>query len=201
MSPVYRFSNAGGLTSEQRYTLMSTGLGDFGALQRIAFYNNNGSAFTNFTFTNIPQTFQDLVAVVYSRDTVSATTGAIFGAFNGDASATSYSNTWLTGNGASASSSRQTNQPTARFGLQAGATATSGIFATTTIHILNYANTSTFKAVLARYAVDLNGSGETGLTVNTWRNTAGINAFVIGSSVGFAAGTSFALYGVRASAS
>jgi hypothetical protein len=69
------------------------------------------------------------------------------------------------------------------------------------IHIFNYANTSTNKTTLARFASDQNGSGFTALSVGLWRNTAAISSLNISTgngSIFWAAGTTVNLYGIRA---
>ena len=187
-------------TNKIDYPSMLAGYGDFGALQRIGFYTS-ASTFGTYTFTNIPQTFQDLRIVMFARDT--NTGGAIAGnymGFNGDVSATNYSVTTLSGNGSSASSSRNTNAGTFVAGVMPTASATSGVYAGQVIDILNYANTSTFKTMISRSAADVNGSGETRMTVGLWRNTAAVTSIIFGANSGYAGGSSFALYGVKASA-
>lgn len=200
MSPVHKLSQIGSLTGNKiDYPSMLAGYGDFGALQRIT-YGTLSS--TNVDITNIPQTFQDLMFVMYVRSNAAVTTTPAIIYFNNDASASNYSRTNLQGNGSSASSSRDTNfaQLYYQDGMP-GASATSGIYLATTVHILNYANTSTFKTVLIRSAADLNGSGLTNLVAATWRSTAGINRIISAPTTGqYAAGSTFALYGVKASA-
>jgi len=178
---------------------MLTNYGDFGALQRIT-YGTLSS--TNIDITNIPQTFQDLMLVLYARTNASVSTNSSIVYFNSDANNTNYSRTNLQGNGSSASSSRDTNYAQLYYtdGMP-GANTTSGIYLASTIHILNYANTSTFKSLLIRSAADLNGSGLTNLVAATWRSTSAINRITSAPTSGqFAAGSTFALYGVRASA-
>jgi hypothetical protein len=187
-------------TTKTDYPSMLAGYGDFGALQRIAYFTS-ASSFANYTFSNIPQTFQDLRVVLYARDT-NTTAGALglyFGV-NGDTAGTSNSITALIGNGSSATSGRSTNQSTAVVGTIPSANSTSGIFGAFTMEILNYTNTTTFKTFLSRSAADLNGSGETRLTVSLWRSTNAITSMIFGANTAFAAGTTIALYGVRASA-
>jgi hypothetical protein len=66
------------------------------------------------------------------------------------------------------------------------------------MHILNYANTSTYKTLLLREANDNNGSGYVALSANLWRGTSGITSLSISSFAAyFTAGSTIALYGVR----
>ena len=166
-----------------------------GAVVPIAYAN---SVSGGVTFTNIPQNYQDLMVVMYARDTTSASNSPIyFQNFNGDNGASTYSNTFLLGNGSSASSSR-TSSTTSMTAMQVpSASATSGIFGTAQIHILNYANASTYKTVLSRNAYDLNGSGGTILSVGLWRNTAALTSFSIYPQTAFATGTTVELFGIR----
>lgn len=201
MSPVHRLSQMGSMTTNKiDYPSMLAGYGDFGALTRIQ-YQVLGSTTNNIIFSNIPQTFQDLRLVLSLRGNSAATTDNIW--FYASPYATDTSGTNLTGNGSSATSTRETSVNQLVIGTAPSANATSGIFGSTTVDILNYANTSTFKTFIVRNACDLNGSGNTNLTVGLKRNTGAISTLVIfpQNSTFWAAGSTAALYGVRASAS
>lgn len=200
MSPVHKLSQIGSLTGNKiDYPSMLAGYGDFGALQRIR-YGALSSA--GIDITNVPATYQDLFLVLQLRSTAAVTTTSSILYFNGDASATNYSRTTLQGDGSSASSSRDVNYSQLYFADGTpGANSTANIFSVVTINILNYANTSTFKAVLMRTAADLNGSGITNLVAGLWRSTSAINRLSAGAVSGsYATGSTFALYGVKASA-
>jgi hypothetical protein len=151
------------------------------------------------TFTNIPQTYQDLFVVVSARSTQSATTSQYFGAFNSNYGGnTNYSSTTLSGDGSSATSFRQTNQQGIwADGVVPGANSTSGIYGSMTMYILNYTNSSTFKTYLMRCAADINGTGYTSLVVGTWRQTSAISTVYLTPSVSATAGSTFTLYGIR----
>jgi len=155
-----------------------------------------------FDFTNIPQTYQDLFVVENARAvTTSGDSGFStqnYGNMYFNNVTTGYSVTFLIGNGASATSTRASTQTNCYLGYIPNGNATSGIFGSITTHILNYANTSTYKTILSRSAGDTNGSGTTALVVNTWQNTAAINRLTIYcSSTNFLAGTTATLYGIR----
>ena len=63
-------------------------------------------------------------------------------------------------------------------------------------HLLDYANTTTQKTVLARTSVATNSSQ---VTCGLWRSTAAINAILLSpSSAQFAIGSDFRLYGIEA---
>ena len=203
MSPVHKLSAMGSITSNKiDYPSMLAGYGDFGALQRIGYAAANASNTTNpMSFTSIPQTFQDLILVVYGRATNSDTITDYAMTLNNDNSSL-YSRTMLQGDGSSATSARTSSDAYAfiRYG-RTGANATSGIFGANVIHFLNYANTSTNKTFIARNATDVNGSGWTTLTAHLYRSTFGISRIDLFSNGGnWTFGSTAALYGVRASA-
>jgi len=170
-----------------------------GAMVPIGYATASGSS-NLLSFSNIPSTYQDLMIVLNARSTNASTTTQAIMFFNGDTGPSNYSATWLDGNGSSATSGRQSNfaQLYCVDGMPA-ASATAGIFSSTTIQILNYTSTSTFKTVLIRQAADLNGSGLTRLTIGLWRATpAAITSLGINTVSGnYATGSTIALYGIR----
>lgn len=195
---VYELSGAGSLkTPRTVYSSMNAG-NQYGAMVPIASYTANGTS-NFFSFTSIPQTYQDLFFVINGRSAFSSATAQVYTYLNSDGSAL-YSRTRLYGNGSAAASDRTSNDTAAYIAEIPGASATSGIFGSGVMHILNYANTSTFKTVLIRSAVDLNGSGFTHLWVNTYRSTNAIRGFDIFNSgaSNFTSGTTVTLYGIRA---
>lgn len=170
-----------------------------GAVVPIA-YTSLSTGASDVYFSNIPSGYQDLMVVAYARRSDAATNAVIYISPQASSSpATAYSRTALAGDGSSASSARNSNQDAFFAGIVPAASATSGIFGSTVVHILNYANTSTFKTILSRGAYDLNGSGGTNLNVGLLRNTNAVNQIWIGtfSSATYVAGSTFALYGIR----
>ena len=170
-----------------------------GAVVPIAYFSISGSSTSDVGFTNIPQGYQDLMLVIFGRTTA---TGSTYGTLNicynnTYSSSSTMSGTRLLGDGGSATSSRFTAYGAADAGYIPSSTATSGVFSSTELHILNYANTSTFKTILSRSACDLNGSGVTSLIASLWPFTAAINSIQIFSSGNYATGSTFALYGIR----
>lgn len=165
-----------------------------GAMVPIARAVGTGSTFY-LSFTNIPQIYQDLFLVCYGL-----TASGDFLTLN---SVNSYSpnisQTTLEGNGTSASSSRASARYAWYLQSSASTNMTSTIPQTAEIHILNYSNTSTYKTLLGRYAIDANGSGNTGLTVGMVSTTSGISSFSIATGYGnnFTTNATFTLYGIR----
>jgi hypothetical protein len=146
-----------------------------------------GSAASSVTFSSIPSTYTDLVLVVNSARTTSNDSVSL--EFNGDTGA-NYSRTILYGTGSSALSFRESNASLIEIGIQDASNSTN-IF-----HIMNYANTTTNKTVIARAnATTVRVSAGVGL----WRNTAAITSIKLatGGST-FIAGSMFTLYGIKA---
>jgi hypothetical protein len=152
-------------------------------------------------FTNIPQVYTDLMIIIYGRSTSAAATAPLYLQFaTGGGSldtGSNYSTTILSGNGSTATSTRQTSQTLIQSGTITGATSTSGIFASVSVNILNYTNSTTNKTTLSRFANDLNGSGTTGINVGLWRNTGSITSISVQTNGNYASGTTVALYGIR----
>jgi hypothetical protein len=161
--------------------------------------NTLTAAVASVTFSNLPQTYTDLVLVVNALGATSTTFPWM--RFN-SVSTNTYSDTVLYGNGTSAGSTRRTAQSRGYFAenVQMGTTWTSNSI----VHIMNYSNSTTYKTYLAR-----NNNPESGTYVGTeaivglWQSTAAITSITIGTaSVGtdynFASGSTFTLYGVKA---
>lgn len=164
----------------------------------ISTFTADGTA-TGVQFSNIPQTYTDLIIVQFLRSSRSATTEQFWQRFNNDQNS-NYSYTFLQGNGSSASSSLLTNQTvTNRFYIPA-ASSTAGLFGSSIVTIPNYTNTSVNKTAFVQYACDLNASGFTGLSVGLWRSTAAITSINVATENGsnLVSGSIVTLFGVKA---
>jgi hypothetical protein len=153
----------------------------------IATQTGNGSA-TTITFISIPQTYTDLVLVMPIFTASNANESV---QINGD-TGSNYSNTWITGNGSSAASSRNTSNTALNIQANIFSTSTSPAF-----HIMNfqnYSNTTTFKTVLTR---SNRAEQATEAFVGLWRNTAAITSISIASAT-FTTNATFTLYGIKA---
>jgi len=153
------------------------------------------SAASSVTFSSISGSYTDLVLVTTAKNA----TGAQYRlqlSFNGDRGTSIYSVTKLTGNGTTATSSRATN---ATYGAILIGTIGSTNFDNAITHIMNYANTTTYKTVLSR-------GNETAAEVNAeaglWRSTAAITSLTLDleTSINFSIGSTFSLYGIASSA-
>ena len=147
------------------------------------------------TFSSIPQTFTDLILVVSIRANSTPTSFGTGIRFNSD-TGSNYSRTVLYGSGSSAVSFRRTNQT--RFFVSSGPTAAS-TFNLIRINIGNYSSASIYKSFLAR---NDDTSDVTSITPGLWRSNSAITSITItpydDNSTGFATGSSFTLYGIKA---
>lgn len=155
----------------------------------------SGSSTNKITFSSIPSTYTDLVLITFVRSVVAQTNDYLYMQPNAD-TGTTKSNTRLVGNGSSAVSGRTSNDAYLEFGQVQGSLAASDVFASNIAHIMNYANTTTFKTILSR------GDAPTNFTttsVGLWRSTAAITSLDIyaGGLNNYVAGSTFTLYGVK----
>ena len=176
--------------------------GTKGAVVPIAYQKLTNSTTSTITFSNIPQIYQDLFMVCYiGLYSTSLTQNYPYDStlqLNSDVTSSNYSWTRLFGNGSGAGSERSTY---CVVGKAPGNTTTSGTaFCSSTHHFLNYANTSTYKTILSRYASDQN-SGDTnsvvGEVVTLWRNTNALSQIVLFQGNPYIQGTTIELFGVR----
>jgi len=172
-----------------------------GAIVPIA-YVNLSSPGINITFSNIPQTYQDLMLVAFARNTQALAINGMNLYINTTSQSPNYwSQTTLAGNGSLTASTRGTTT-TIQYGAtldMPGSTSTSGVYGSAVYHILNYTNTTTYKTVLGRNANDQNGSGSVQIAAALFAQTGAVTTLQIGSGYGanYSAGTTFALYGIR----
>jgi len=145
------------------------------------------SSQSSVVFSNIPQTYTDLVVVIRG---IESTNDYNLLQFNGD-NGSNYSHTELYGDGSAAYSGRGTNRTTAYIGR--GQTSPNN----KVLNIMNYSNTTTFKSMLHR-----NNSDSVGAFINLWRSTAAITSITFSRAAGtYSSGTTFNLYGIDASLS
>jgi len=192
---VYELSGAGSVkTGRTLYTSMNAG-NQFGAMVPIATATN--ATYNNLSFTNIPQTYQDLMLVAYSN-TQQAGSSADYARLLFNGGSIGMSSTVLSGDGSTAASIREgTTISGGLIGIRP-AFATN-LYGAQITHILNYANTTTFKTSISRSAGDANGSGTTQLIVNLWQSTAAVNSIIWGGTGNYPGpGTTVTLYGISA---
>jgi len=156
-----------------------------------------GTATQSITFNSIPQTYTDLVIVAnYATSTAGAQT--VF-YFNGVNTGTPYSTTEMYGTGSTFTSYRFANENQIWFSSGVGSGSTLGQ-TNATIHIMNYANTTTNKTSM--YRQNSNSGTYPGIVagVGLWRSTAAINSITIKADTGstnISVGSTFSLYGIK----
>lgn len=145
---------------------------------------------SSITFTNIPQTYTDLVLVSGFNGVSSNNFSTRVGNGSIDTGA-NYSYTRLWGNGTSAFTNNAANDSFLTANVTIGSSGSNSI-----IQIMDYANTTTFKTALHRFN---DANSIVFAIVGTWRSTLAINQLRIYStnSVNFASGSTFTLYGIK----
>jgi hypothetical protein len=155
-----------------------------------------GSSQANIEFTSIPATYTDLVIIFNGLG--AGSTNNLELQFNGDTS-NNYSDTYLSANGSSASSGRESSTKSSILVANNGNPPTSGsAYSLSIINIFNYTNTTTYKTVLSR---SNNAGNGLDAIVGLWRNTPAAITSVkvfIKSGVNLASGSSATLYGIKA---
>jgi len=152
------------------------------------------TASSTVTFSSIPGTYTDLVLVVSGKSTVAGVQDGLAIRVNSDSGA-NYSATYMRGDGTSALSSRNTGDTYYRLAANAMG-GSSGSFAATLVHFMNYSNTTTFKTILAR---SNNAGSGTDAVTGLWRNTAAITSVIcVGYNGNLDTGSTFTLYGIAA---
>jgi hypothetical protein len=151
------------------------------------------SAAASITFSSIAATYTDLRLVLVANGT-SVDNRSVRYTFNAD-TATNYSRTRLSGDGATASSDNATSQANIAPFTSLTSLTIPTFYA---IDVFSYAG-STYKTVLASGNVDKNGSGGVNSAVGLWRSTAAITSIEITLNSGnFNIGTTATLYGIKA---
>ena len=149
-----------------------------------------GSAAASITFSSITSAYTDLRLGLVTRDAGAG--GILKLTFNGS-SATNYSDTWVRGNGATATSGRNTTQAYINMQYATGGASNWGLL---TADIFSYA-VSTNKTVLLTNSNDENGSGFVYRQVGLWRSTSAITSLTVTTNSGtMATGTTATLYGI-----
>jgi hypothetical protein len=148
-----------------------------------------GTAAASVTFSTISGAYTDLVLVMNIRGS-SDVESDIGMQLNSD-TGSNYSMTRIYGQ-ASVGTDRNSNSTSINFGRQGGDS-----FALNIMHLMDYANTTTYKTILNR-------SGHAGTSsivlanVGLWRNTAAISTITLiqTGAQNYKAGCTFTLYGI-----
>lgn len=149
-----------------------------------------GTATNSVTFSSIPSTYTDLVLIT---NVGHASGDATVYQFNGD-TGSNYSRTFLSGNGSSTYSGRETNGTW--MNLQNQDQPTTSVSQVQVVSIMNYSNSTTYKTAVGRGNV---ASAGVTAAVGLWRNTAAITSVTVRTaSANFVVGSTFTLYGIKA---
>lgn len=160
---------------------------------------------TTLTFSSIPGTYTDLQIRGIARNTNTGNNQAgISIRFNGDSTAANYVLHELYGNGTSAAAWNATSSGSA--GSQntgeAGGALGANMFGASIIDVANYTSTSKYKTIKMIAGVDSNTTTVTfvGMMSGLWLSTSAVTSITIVSPYAMAAGSTFALYGIKGAA-
>ena len=153
---------------------------------------------TSLTFSSIPSTYKHLQIRGIARSTTSTSSAAI--RLNSDTS-TNYAAHWLYGDGASASASGSANR--SNIWVQAyypGSAYSSSMYGATIVDIHDYASSTKNKTIRTFNGLSTNSASDNlvNLVSGVWLNTNAITSvefYFNGETI--AAGTTFALYGIK----
>lgn len=151
------------------------------------------SNMTSVTLDNIPNTYTDLT--IYCMVSTVSGTEAYRIQFNGDTTSGLYSSLYSQSTGSAAANldyGRYANNNDIR-----GVGRVGPLGSTTVFEIMQYANTSRVKQVIALGGY---GLGNTMISQGTWRNTNAINSITISNNGGYTmlAGSTINIYGIKA---
>jgi len=172
-----------------------------GAFESIASVTASGGE-TSFTFSSIPSTYQHLEIRGINRDTIALSGAAgVNLQFNNDTGA-NYGRHWLLGDGANVSAGANTGfDAIYLIGGSIKGSSTSSTFGASIISIHDYASTTKNKTVRAFTGSDANtASANFYVVLNSglWLDTSAITSIkLLPGQTAFAAGTTFALYGIK----
>lgn len=151
-----------------------------------------GSNASSVTFSSIPGTYTDLVVIAWTKP-YSGSEGALRLRFNSD-SGNNYSNTYVSGDGTSATSGRNSNA--SNIAITTGNSLNNPRQPVYITHIMNYANTTTYKTALTRTS---ESSAYVDAWVGLWRSTSAITTLTYSTTyLDIGAGSTFTLYGILA---
>ncbi len=174
-----------------------------GSYESIQSYTATGGE-TSINFNSIPSTYVSLQIRGIAKDSYTSGTGEATDTtltFNND-TAQNYRNHQLRGNGTSATASAPANATYSMAALitEIYGTATN-MFGVSIVDIHDYASTTKYKTVRGFSGGDLNSGTTTSnvrLGSGLWMSTSAITSIQIQAAVsGFAAGSTFALYGIK----
>ena len=157
------------------------------------------SSAATVTFSAIPATYTDLIAIATVRSDAASNETALRVTVNG--SSTTYSETYLRTQGGSTGSGRGSFGYLLNSYATNGATSTSNTFGTSEHYFPNYAGNA--NKVISEFSVS-EGNDTTypgiAVTAGLWSTTSAITSITFqpsGATLGFVSGSSFYLYGIK----
>lgn len=199
---IFRFSNAGGFGTYQRYNDFLAGnpttpvQTDFGAMFPLGEFTLASTA-TSVTFSNIPQTYKHLqIRGIWKPATTSQWTYVRFGNAGTIDTAANYSYHSLLGNGTSAYAEAVSGASATAMNLAYSNNTTH--YASFVMDILDYRDTNKYKTTRSLVGFDANGSGILGLISNSWRSFNAVTdiRIYVDTANNISTNSQFALYGV-----
>lgn len=198
---VTKLSNSGLTVGITKYDSFLAGNSAFmpGSYESIATVTL-GSASSSITFASIPSTYKHL-QLRFMIKSQSASNDFSIG-MNGSFSVTNSSSHILYGNGSSAYAGAWTSQsyvslPAPGSSPSLTSAFPSGSVGAGIIDILDYANTNKTKVLRALWGSDQNGAGFVALNSGSLNTTSAMTELDLFNGYNWAAGSSFALYGVK----
>jgi hypothetical protein len=152
------------------------------------------------TFSSIPNTYTDLKLVISARSTTTAP--SVYFLFNNDGAAL-YSNTTITGNGASTQTSfRLSGSTFNRFDSTGeGSSMTANVFGSVELYMPSYSSSTTFKSFIYDACVENNSASGVNYYNSTgaglYRSNTAINRIDIVYDANMIPLSSFTLYGIK----
>jgi hypothetical protein len=147
---------------------------------------------TSVSFTNIPQTYTDLIIQVTIQTTSNST---CFAHFNDDnVNTITYTENVMWGDGSGINSARSQNAGGVNLTSWASYVPTSTTFNVTTSRIFNYSSPNVNKVTLSRS----NQTNDVRTAINMWNKTEPITKITVGTAANGNAGSSVTLYGIEA---
>jgi hypothetical protein len=178
--------------------LFGTGAAAGGGASYDSIATSTPSGTGTVTFSSIPSTYKHLQLRILARYSSSITSGNIRMQYNSDTSA-NYATHYLEGDGASTGAGAYSSITYNYMVNVIGGSSTANAFWTSVVDILDYQNTNKYKTTRWLQGYDANGSGFVEFQSSLWQSTSAINSISFSNGGGwvFAAGTSFALYGIK----
>ena len=156
---------------------------------------------TSLTFSSIPATYTDLHIRGIARDTGAVHFAMMTMQMNAD-SGSNYAYHTLEANQTTVAATGNATQTSIGKLVSAGASSLASAFSNIVIDISDYTSTSKNKTIRAISSMDENSAtasqGYIDITSGVWLSTSAITSIkILAGSTAFAAGTTFALYGIK----